>query len=1040
MPRRWVAIIVCAVLVAAAGGQSPRPDQDDADLNAVALVGDRRAWAVGDHGSAWTTEDGGRNWRFVRLPLDMSVQSACFLTDRVGWLTGCRTTGSGRDSVVLRTTDGGKSWQLHPLPVQDVREACFFDLQNGVAVGQATSAAPTGIASTTDGGQTWQAISGSYSQGWRSAAFDRVGSGVVAGKGGRFAAVADGALVEPPGWPQERWGWHDVALAASGTGWLVGDGATVLLRPRGQSSWQTVPTPLPSSLRDSIDFRGVAAIGRSAWLVGTPGTTIWYTPDGGQSWQRQLTGQTLPLRAIGFSDKRHGIAVGSLGVILSTQDGGETWTPARGRGRRLAMLNIYARPGGLSLGLIGKTSAEDGYRSRSVVVVPPRNAEGRTGDAVARLESALHAAGASGLETGWRWSLAIPDADTDREQLVAAWQAQSEGRLDELLQGWIVRLVRTWRPSVVVMDVAGEGDAITSVVNEAVQRAVFEAGDATRWAVASQLSSLRAWKVSKLYRRVPAGSRGDVSVIPHEFLPRSGEVLLERVARAAAHAPGLTHGFAEVEGFRFIAAGEDQGRMARGPRLFSGLGIGPGTAARRSLRPKTGQDAELGVRIASRQRGVAAYLRLIRGRKVAAEALEGQVVGLLRGLDAGRAGWQLWSLSEQFRMLNRVDLHRQMLVDLVRRNQDHEMSVEAFERLLVLEGSEEMRWQRLRESKRDRQIVTTSPQPARSARNKPGRTGTLQRPGATDFTRVRRVSDSLRVGQHADLRTERRQAEQDLAIGRARILRSLASGRYASPSVQLPLASLLRARGAATLADTNLQSCRRRQKGGPWERVLRQESWLSRPRQTPPVRMVSCQTRVKRPLLDGVLSDECWQQAMEIPLRRVERQAIGTDYSFAQVAADGEFLYLAARLTKSTRVRQGTAAIVRERRHDAALKGHDRVSILMDTDRDYVSWYRVDVDCRGQVAESCGGDNRWNPRCFVAVDAGEGGWCVELAIPWNDLAEKVPAQGQAWAIQVVRTEPGIGWQSWGEDGQAAGFDPIDLGLLVFGKRRELKGQ
>ena len=1023
-----VTIILGLALVSTAGAQLPRSEQGDADLNAVTFVGDRRAWAVGEHGAVWTSIDGGSGWQFVRLPLELSLQSVCFLTDRVGWVAGCRPRRRGDDSVAMATTDGGQTWRIQALPVGDVRDVVFFDLKHGVVVGQATASAPAGLAVTFDGGKSWKATLGEFSQGWRCAAFTEIASGVVAGNAGRLAPVFKGSLVPPAAWPQERWNWQDVALSDSGHGWLVGDAAAVLTRPAGQSSWETVPTPLPTSLREAMDFQGVAAVGASAWMVGAPGSIVWHTPDGGHTWKRQLTGQSVPLRAVAFSDKRHGIAVGSLGVILKTEDGGDSWSTVQGQGRRLALLGIHARPETLSLALIGRSSGEHGFRSRSIVVA--RSASD-AGNFDTRLKSAVHEAGGSGLEAGWRWPLEIPDASANRKRLVEAWQVQSEGRFEEMLRGWVISLVRAWRPSVVVVDAADNRDALASVVGALVQRSVSDAGDATRWAVQSHLTGLRPWKVSKLYCRVPPGSQGDVSINVHEFLERSGEVLQERVARAATRAPGLVSVLTETESYRLLVPGEARVQVARGPRLFSGLGIRPDTAARRPLRIRDAERTLTGQRIARRRRGVAAYLQLVGGGGQDAETLMGQMIPLLQGLEPERAGWQLWSLSDRFRRMNRFDLETRLLVDLLRRNKDHEMAVVALQRLLILEGSEEMRWQRLRETRRDHQVVTSSPRRRRSTVNETvgeSRSG-VKRVG---FTRVRREQSPLLAGRHGDWRKKRGQAEQDLAIARARSLRSRAARCYADPQTQLPLASLLRARGTGTLADSNLQGCRQRHRGGPWERVLQQEIWLARPRQVPPERMVSCRLQAQRPGLDGILSDECWQQAMELPLQEKEARRIGADYSFAQLAADQQFLYVAARLTKGSSVGAVASDRLQSRRHDAVLRGQDRVTVLIDTDRDYASWYQLEVDRRGQVAEACAGDRRWNPKCFVAVASDSEGWRVELAIPWAELVAEPPVAGEAWAVQVVRTEPGIGWQSWGATDQTVGFAPLDLGLLLFG--------
>ena len=70
----------------------PTPFQEDANLYDVQFVGQSIGWAVGDHGVVWQTTDGGRNWRFVKTPVNCPLKSVCFLTNRVGWIVGGGTT------------------------------------------------------------------------------------------------------------------------------------------------------------------------------------------------------------------------------------------------------------------------------------------------------------------------------------------------------------------------------------------------------------------------------------------------------------------------------------------------------------------------------------------------------------------------------------------------------------------------------------------------------------------------------------------------------------------------------------------------------------------------------------------------------------------------------------------------------------------------------------------------------------------------------------------------------------------------------------
>jgi hypothetical protein len=119
---------------------------------------------------------------------------------------------------------------------------------------------------------------------------------------------------------------------------------------------------------------------------------------------------------------------------------------------------------------------------------------------------------------------------------------------------------------------------------------------------------------------------------------------------------------------------------------------------------------------------------------------------------------------------------------------------------------------------------------------------------------------------------------------------------------------------------------------------------------------------------------------------------------------------------------------VEKRTHDMDLRAFDRVSILIDLDRDYQTYYQLQVDQRGALAEDCWGDQTWNPKWFVAVNAEESGWTAEIAIPLSELTGEVVSSGKIWAVNVVRTVPGKGVQAWSGP---AGVTPRPEGMGVM---------
>jgi hypothetical protein len=141
---------------------------------------------------------------------------------------------------------------------------------------------------------------------------------------------------------------------------------------------------------------------------------------------------------------------------------------------------------------------------------------------------------------------------------------------------------------------------------------------------------------------------------------------------------------------------------------------------------------------------------------------------------------------------------------------------------------------------------------------------------------------------------------------------------------------------------------------------------------------------------------------------------------------DSRFLYLAVRCRKAPGVAYPTVEAVRQR--DADLARQDRVEFWLDMDRDYVTFYRLEVDCRGWGTEKCWDYVGWNPRWFIARSETESEWTVEVAIPWVELAPAAPGSRAVWAMGVQRTIPGVGFQSWSPRLNGAGQQ---AGLILF---------
>lgn len=1061
----------------------PLPIEDDANLHDVQFVGTRHGWAVGDHGVIWHSDDGGETWSLQASGVTCPLHSVCFLSDRVGWVAGGGTLLSTRVSygVILKTTDGGQTWQPlvgAPLPPEKqapqrkaaarpptaesgeqsslprIRRIRFFSPEKAIAVGEGRGTDPSGAFSSEDGGKTWRPLPGKAAPGWLGVGFLNPDAGVLVGAQGSVALVVEGKVVPPRVGRLGARNLYDVAMGTERGGWLVGDGGLVLQAENAGFVWQVPATPLPEGSRDVFDFRAVCCRGVNVWVAGEPGSTIWHSPDSGNTWHRQTTGQTLPLAELHFATDQCGWGIGALGTIVRTTDGGRTWKSVRGGGRRLAMLALFGQGRQVSLGLIAELSGEFGYRSLvSVVGREDEAPETTAADAAARLDEAVTDAGGSAGRLAWQLPLVIPGLERDFDRLVEDWNRRTDNRLDEVLIGALVRQIRTWRPSVLVIEQPETGNAVARLVGEAAIQAVEQADDATRFLEQQELAGLEPWKVERVFARLPAGSSGQVDVDRFRYLPHLGETTDFVASRAEGLLRARSDRPAPREAFRLVAVrGRQAEATAASGNLFAGISIPAGSAARRAPVGIDDSDLETRLKIAQKQRNFAAFTeRFLDDARIASQLI-GQLRESTRGMSPAHSSWQMVRLAGQYDAVGQWELAELTLIELIERYPDQPAALAARQRLMQLWVSSEVTWKRVKrgaaEQRRDfdrpeigasRAIELVEARLRRQAKEAEAADGSIFDPGVEP---PGDVSDDAVSGDapadgpvrerrivHTDLERKFR-FWQSRALNMAAELRRKAPALSREPAVQFPLAALFRQRTAFQKADEIYRQFLVDDSGTPWAQAADGELWLTNVSRAPTGPVATCGFAARRPVLDGVLSDRCWRDADELLLAASpERSKDEARQALVKICGDSEYLYIAASLPRATGARSD-GPVQGERRHDDDLADFDRVLFSFDVDRDYVTSFNFAIDQRGCTAESCWQDATWNPRWFVAVAGDKSHWRFEAAIPLDELTPAVPRAGSAWALGITRIIPTVGFESWTRPASADPH-PETFGILRF---------
>ena len=281
------------------------------------------SFSEANHGWALTplqlleTVDGGQTWteQMTSEGAEKAFYSLTFIEPATGFIVGAQRKGDGYTALILRTTNGGKTWQESPVnvaPVQDIHaphglhSISFCGPRFGWAAGSSL------ILHTTNGGQTWETQrGGNNKETLFSVACVSPERAWAVGIDGLILQTADGGQ----SWHRQSSGTTDTLVRVrffGDNGWIVGGlaGKGTLLRTRdGGATWEQM------SLKSSEGLTDIYMNGQQGWIVGTNGT-ILHTKDGGQTWQQEISPTNNSLTTIFFLNQQQGWIGGDQRTIL----------------------------------------------------------------------------------------------------------------------------------------------------------------------------------------------------------------------------------------------------------------------------------------------------------------------------------------------------------------------------------------------------------------------------------------------------------------------------------------------------------------------------------------------------------------------------------------------------------------------------------------------------------------------------------------------------------------------------------------------------
>jgi photosystem II stability/assembly factor-like uncharacterized protein len=196
---------------------------------------------------------------------------------------------------------------------------------------------------TDDAGGTFRKLNPATKVSLTRMSFVDGGKGWGVGHVGNVFKTEDGGQ----SWAKEESGTEaslfDVDFPTDQKGWAVGDVSTVISTGDGGQTWKSEKIPMSQigvredmslAISDPIFYSVDFLDEKTGWVGGEFGQ-IRFTEDGGATWGAQhqslLTSMyrdimSLPtILCLRMRDRQNGVAVGTYGMIITTQDGGQTW-------------------------------------------------------------------------------------------------------------------------------------------------------------------------------------------------------------------------------------------------------------------------------------------------------------------------------------------------------------------------------------------------------------------------------------------------------------------------------------------------------------------------------------------------------------------------------------------------------------------------------------------------------------------------------------------------------------------------------------------
>ncbi len=314
IPLLFIFLLAVSNIICAQSAWKTRRVQADGDLVAVYFTSSDKGWIAGDNGYLASTADGGKSWAKYALNTSEDINEIYFRNDSNGYLVAGKklfiTSDAGntwRETMIYRTGDF-KSGTPEFLSIR------FADKKRGLIVGSVLNrkgdmVIDSLVMRTEDGGETWQRVTVPSKTELFHLDYNGSSHAWIVGDKGVILSTANSGI----SWGMQSSGTDralfNVDFRDDNEGYAVGGKGTILRTENGGATWQKVATSFTETFK-RVDF----ADDKNGWIAGFGGSVL-RSSDKGKTWARQESGTKENLYGL-YMTKKYGWAVGASGLMI----------------------------------------------------------------------------------------------------------------------------------------------------------------------------------------------------------------------------------------------------------------------------------------------------------------------------------------------------------------------------------------------------------------------------------------------------------------------------------------------------------------------------------------------------------------------------------------------------------------------------------------------------------------------------------------------------------------------------------------------------